>query len=152
MNNASWERIFVTRKQITDLVSTLSIEQLNTIPEGFKNNIGWNFAHILASQQRLCYRNSGLSYTLPEEFIDKYSKGTAPTAPITLEELDLIHAYSAQSLEKLKSDYEAGIFKTYDAYKTSFGVLLSDIDTAMGFIPVHEGLHLGICMAIKKLV
>lgn len=152
MDKAAWERIFVTRKQIVDLISTLTIEQINTIPEGFKNNVGWNFGHIIATQQRLCYKNCDLPYTIPEAFIDKYSKGTAPTEDISQEELNEILRFSETSLAQLQSDYESGLFKTYNAYQTSFGVMLSDIDRAIGFIPVHEGLHLGVCMSIKKLV
>ncbi|MFH5831956.1 DinB family protein [Halalkalibaculum sp. DA3122] len=37
-----------------------SLERLNTIPQGFNNNLIWSFGHIIVSQQALIYRLSGL--------------------------------------------------------------------------------------------
>jgi hypothetical protein len=36
--------------------SGIYFEQLNTIPEGYNNNLIWNIAHIIVVQQMLVYK------------------------------------------------------------------------------------------------
>ena len=50
----------ITRKNLLKYLNTLSIEELNIIPEGFNNNIFWNIAHVAVTQQILVYKLSGL--------------------------------------------------------------------------------------------
>ncbi|MCB0460976.1 MAG: DinB family protein, partial [Flavobacteriaceae bacterium] len=52
------EILKANRKGILSLIEGLSIMQLNKIPQGFKNNIAWNVAHLLVTQQLLCYKLS----------------------------------------------------------------------------------------------
>jgi len=42
------------------MIEDFSLEELNKIPEGFNNNIIWNIAHVIATQQALVYGLSGL--------------------------------------------------------------------------------------------
>ena len=57
------EIIKLPRVHLLDVVKDLSIEQLNHIPDGFNNNIIWNLAHIVATQQNICYKRAGLDIT-----------------------------------------------------------------------------------------
>ncbi len=54
------------------LLNELSVEQLNKIPDEFRNNIIWNFAHLLAIQQSIFYRLSGLESRIDAAFINTY--------------------------------------------------------------------------------
>ena len=45
----------------------LTLEQIHTIPTGFKNNIAWNLAHIVITQQLLHYKLSGLNCLCPDD-------------------------------------------------------------------------------------
>lgn len=47
-------------------------------------------------------------------------------------------------------DYERGLFREFKAYQTSYGAKLKDIEQALQFNNVHEGLHLGYMMALRK--
>jgi len=38
------------------MITPFSLEQLNKIPEGFNNNLIWNIAHCVVTQQLLCYK------------------------------------------------------------------------------------------------
>ncbi|MGY8908452.1 MAG: DinB family protein, partial [Flavobacteriales bacterium] len=38
----------------------LTLDQIHKIPEGFKNSIAWNVAHLVVTQQVLHYKLSGL--------------------------------------------------------------------------------------------
>ena len=79
-----------SRKIYIDLLDKYSLEQLNKIPEGFNNNLIWNGAHVLVSQQKLIYGLSGLPLQIPEKWIEKYQNGTKPDIDVSFEELEEI--------------------------------------------------------------
>jgi hypothetical protein len=147
-----FEILNTTRNNILMAIKELSLSELNTIPTGFKNNIIWNVGHIVATQQLLCYKMSGLAMALDANFIAKYKKGSVAEGEVHQEEF-------ADVLKKLKElpalieqDYAKGIFKAFNAYTTSYNITLNTIDQAIQFNNVHEGLHFGYIMALKKLV
>ncbi|WP_139957072.1 DinB family protein [Flavicella sediminum] len=140
------------RALMLKLIDGLTIEQLNNIPKGFKNNIAWNIGHLVVTQQLLCYKLSGLPCAISEEMINAYRKGAAPEKVITAEEFDEIKALFVSLPVQFEKDYEAGIFKDYNEYTTSVDVTLSDIVSATGFNTFHEGIHLGVILALRKLV
>lgn len=134
------------------IIDGLTIEQLNKVPEGFNNNIAWNVAHLVVTQQLLCYKLSGVQCLVSDAMIAAYKKGEAPTKLITSEEFDEIKELFVNLPVKFEEDYNAGVFKNYNEYTTSVGVTLSDIDTASTFNLFHEGIHLGVLLGLKKLV
>ena len=134
------------------VIDGLSIEQLNTIPSGFRNNIVWNIAHLVVTQQLLCYKNSGLRCNVSDEMIEQYKKGAVPSGPISLEAFEEIKSLFISLVSQFEADYTAGLFKTYTSYTTSVGITLVDIDTAIDFNAFHEGIHLGVLLAMRKLV
>lgn len=141
-----------TRKNFLKLMEGLSIDTLNKIPEGFNNNIIWNFGHIIVSQQVLCYKLAGLPLKIDESYILKYSKGTKPEKFIDENELQFLKEKSAEFIDKLVVDIEQELFNNFINYTTSFNVELNSISDAVKFLPVHEGLHLGYAMALKRMV
>ncbi len=148
----SIDTIQASRKLFLKLMDGLSIGQLNKVPEGFNNNIIWNFGHVIVSQQILCYKLAGLPFKIDETFISKYVKGTKPEAFINESELDYLKQQSLQLVNELIVDMEKGIFNNFTSYTTSFTVTLNSIDDAVKFLTMHEGLHLGYSMALKRIV
>ncbi|MGB2127919.1 MAG: DinB family protein [Flavicella sp.] len=134
------------------LIDGLSIDQLNAIPDGFKNNIAWNIGHLVVTQQLLCYKNSGLPCKVSDEMIELYKKGSVPSVPVTSEEFEKIKTLFIDVVSQFEADYNAGVFKNYTSYTTSVNITLTDIDTAIDFNSFHEGIHLGVLLAIRKLV
>jgi hypothetical protein len=128
------------------------MEQLNKIPQGFKNNIAWNIAHLTVTQQLLCYKLSGLNCLVSEEMIAGFQKGTAPNQPISKEEFEVIKAQFLQLPLQLEEDYNKGIFKNYSEYKTSVNITLNSVEDAIMFNSYHEGIHLGIILQLMKFV
>lgn len=139
-----------TRKNILKTIENLSEEQLNKIPEGFSNNIMWNVAHVLVTQQLLCYKLSNQEMSLDDSFVDLFKKGSAADYEVNQEEADLIKEELLVLVAKLKEDYNAGIFKEFTEYPTSYNVTLSSVEDAIQFNNVHEALHMGYIMAMKK--
>ncbi|MES2431123.1 MAG: DinB family protein [Bacteroidota bacterium] len=139
-----------TRNLFIKMVEGLSTEQLNEIPEGMSNNIAWNFGHIVAAQQGLCNGLSGVALHVPSESITDFKKGTKPERQITKEEIDQFKTYMVSNIDALEKDLKANVFTSYQPYTTSYGYPLNNIEDAIRFFAVHDALHLGYAMAIRK--
>lgn len=150
--NSVFEVQKTIREVLLKVLENHSLEQLNKIPEGFSNNLIWNIAHCVASQQVLIYKLSGLPTIVSEEFITKYRKGTKPEGDVSQTEVDEIRTLLSSTLDQVQKDYTNNIFVTYTEYLTSMGFLLKDIDGALSFNNYHEGIHTGIIMSIRKFV
>ena len=144
------ELIKQTRSRFIQLVEGLSIEQLNEIPVGMSNNIAWNFGHIVAAQQGLCNGLSGVAFNLDPDFITHFKKGAKPEGFINEETINLFKGYILSNINDLEKGLSENIFANYQSYTTSFGNTLNDIDDAVRFVSVHDALHLGYSMAIRK--
>lgn len=141
-----------SRILILKLIEDLTLEQLQTIPEGFNNNILWNVAHLVVTQQLLIYKLSGLNCLVSDEMIERYRKGAMPSAIVSETDYEEIKELFLGLPDTLQEDYEAGIFKEFHPYKTSVGFELDSLEKAIAFNNYHEGIHLGTIMALKKLI
>lgn len=150
--NKQFEVLKRSRELVLKRIEGLTTEQLHTIPEGFNNNIAWNVAHLVVTQQLLHYKLSGLNCLAPDELIEEYRKGTFPTKEFTEEEFEEVKELLLGLPDTLQEDFEAGIFTEYQEYETSTGFVIDSIESAIAFNNLHEGMHLGIIMTLKKLV
>jgi hypothetical protein len=137
---------------IAPFLENYTLEQLNAIPDGFSNNLIWNIAHIVVTQQLLVYKLSGLPTKVSDEMIEKFRKGTKPEHIVTQAEVDEIKSLLFATIDQTEVDFENKIFKNFDEYPTSTGFVLKSAKDAMIFNNFHEGLHLGILMSIRKFV
>jgi hypothetical protein len=138
------------RQNFISLMEGLSQADLNRKPANFNNNIIWNFGHLISSQQLLCYGLSGLPFKVDNEVIEGFRRGTKPVDFIPEADSAKLIADSERTLSELQTDYENGYFTQFNPYSTSFGVHLTSIEDAIRFLVVHEGLHLGYAMAIRR--
>lgn len=138
------------RKILQNYLQNTPKEDLFRIPKGFNNNIWWNIAHVVVTPQLLIYNLSGLDFTIEEELINKYRKGTFPKDEPSQEEIEKIEKYLFSTLERTTQDYEEGKFKNYKEYMTTPKVALLNVEDALSFNVFHEGLHLGAILALKK--
>ncbi|MEM6967650.1 MAG: DinB family protein [Bacteroidota bacterium] len=140
----------ITRNNVLKNVEGLSLEILNTIPAGFNNNLAWNLGHLPATQQLLCYGLSGNQMLLENEFINRYRKGTRPEQDIDQAELDFIKSKLIIFSDKLEEDYNNQLFKEFRTYTTSYETTLTSVEDAIIFNNLHEAMHLGYILAIKR--
>jgi hypothetical protein len=75
-----------------------------------------------------------------------------PDTNPTDEEIDHIAAFLLSTAEWAQEDYENGVFKEYNEYKTSTKVTLRNIEDALAFNLYHEGLHLGVILSLEKIL
>ncbi|MBL4653427.1 MAG: DinB family protein [Flavobacteriales bacterium] len=141
-----------TRTNILAAIEGLSTEQLNQIPEGFNNNIIWNICHILVTQQLLIYGLSETPFTIDNSLIEQFRKGTFASAPLSKSEIETIKSIFISSIDACQKDYENEVFQAYKTYTTSYNITLESAEDAILFNNIHEGLHYGYIMAMKKLV
>ena len=131
----------------------LSPDQLTIIPDGYRNSILWNACHMLTTQQVLVYGLSGQQPLIEEGFIERYRKGTSPSAdgnPVA--DWDYMREHFMETVDRMDRDLEAGIFTRFTEYATSFGLTLKSAADAAAFNNLHESMHLGYVLAMKHLV
>lgn len=145
-----FELIRQTRTRFIDLVNGLSIEELNEIPSGMNNNVAWNFGHIVTAQQGLCNALSGVELDVPEELTAGFKKGTKPEGFISQETIDELKEYAVSCIDELEKGLGENVYVQYKPYTTSFGYTLNNIEDAVRFVMVHDALHLGYSMAIRR--
>lgn len=145
-----FDLLIATRDNLLRAVENLSIEALNHIPEHFNNNLIWHLGHVVVTHQILCYRKSNIPCLVSDDLIDRYRKGTRPESPIEAAEIAQIKELLHTLPQTMIVDYIEGKFSEYEAYGTSYGVKLTNIEKAMAFNNVHEGMHLGYVMSMRK--
>ncbi len=138
------------RRLLEKILNAHSLEQLNTVPEGFQNNLIWNIAHVIVTQQLLAYKLSGLPMMVSDEMVAKFKKGTKTEGAVSQEEVDQVRSLLFTTLDQTEKDIEAGVFKNFQEYPTSTGFVLKSIEDAMNFNNFHEGIHFGYVLALKK--
>ncbi|NQX77472.1 DinB family protein [Gilvibacter sp.] len=146
----SIDTTYKTRLILDRFLENLSLEQLNTVPPNFRNNIFWNIKHVVVTQQLLVYNLSGLPMAITENEVAGYRKGSQVTGDVDQEAVDLLRKQLFSLLDKTRADYNKGLFSRYKEYMVTTGTTLTDVDEAIEFNNFHEGLHLGYVMAIKR--
>ena len=140
------------RQNCLAITERYSHEQLQVIPRGFNNNLIWNLGHILVTQQLLHYGLAQQPLRIPKEWVSKYRKGTRPEGQVSPEEVTDIRSALIHTVDQLGKDLRTNMFDQYKPYPTSTGVELTNIEEALLFNHLHEGIHLGSLLAIRKLV
>lgn len=141
-----------SRNVLLTFLENYSLEQLNTIPEGFSNNLIWNIGHIIVVQQMLVYNLSGLPMMISDEMVSKYKKGTKPEHNVTHEEINEMKLLLFSTLEKTRKDFAENRFQNYNVFTTMSGFTVKSASDAMVFNNYHEGIHTGIIMQIRKFI
>lgn len=140
------------RKNLLAILETTSKEDLLRIPKEFRNNIWWNIAHVVVTQQILVYKFSGVPMLVSEELVAKFMKGTVPDGTATDSEMEQIANALVSTIERTQEDYAAGHFKDFKPYTTSAKVTLNNVHDAISFNNFHEGIHLGSIFALRKML
>lgn len=146
----AFEQGLKIRSIFKTIIEDFPLVDLNKIPKGFSNNIIWNIAHTVVTQQLLVYNLSGLPMMVSDEMVQMYRKGTKPEHDLTQAEVDEIKELLISTMEKTKEDYRNKVFKTYQDYTVSTKSTLTNVDEAIGYNHFHEGMHLGYILALKK--
>ena len=146
------ELIAAPRVKIADIVKELTLEQLNTVPPGFNNNIIWNVGHVIAAQQGICYKRLGLDLVVEEDFFETFKPGSKPERFFDAADVEKIIGLLTSTITQLEADLQTDKFANYPTWSTRYGAELTSINDAVSFLPFHEGLHIGAIIALRKMV
>ena len=147
-----FETALFTRMSLLKILESKSYEELVCIPKNFNNSIFWNIAHLLVTQQLLCYKLAGLEIKIDNDFVVKYGKGAIATKEVELSDIQYVKKHLVPAMDQIKKDYYEGLFTNYGAYMTSTGIELKSVEDALGFSSYHDGIHLGIVLSLIKIV
>lgn len=148
----TFETIISIRETTLLIVNELTLDEMNRIPKGFSNNILWNAGHMLVILQKLTYGLSGNTLLLSDELMNTFGKGTKPEEKYTKDTYEKVKKLLVCTAKDLKQDYESGIFKDFKKLTTGLGVTITSIEEAIQFVSVHEGIHYGYILALRKAV
>lgn len=147
--------IETARTGFIELTEGLTLEQLNKIPEGFNNNVAWNFGHISVAALALAFKTSGVKPAIDIPYFKKYGKGTRPETDIDADELQALKDYATSAIAMIKESIAAQEFDNAAImpYTTAtYGIPMTDIDEIIATIAMHDSLHYGIARSLSRIV
>jgi hypothetical protein len=146
------ELIRYVRKNILNVIEGLTLEQINKVPDKFNNNIGWNIAHLVITQQSMAYRLGGQSLNEDIEWYAEFAPGTKPQRELSQNELEAIKRTLITSIDKFEQDYQDGKFSNYTPWDLHGVMDVTGVEDATKITCVHEGRHYGVITSLVKLV
>jgi len=150
--NRNIELIRKTRSKILEVISSLSNEQLNKIPEGFNNNIIWHLGHLIAAQEGIFYLRGKLELNIDQDFFNLFKNGSRPEREIDAGEIEIIRSLLFTGLDQFEADLQKNVFSNYPAWTSSMGIEINSIEDAINFLVFHEGLHFGQISVFKRII
>ncbi|WP_437919102.1 DinB family protein [Sphingobacterium sp. LRF_L2] len=144
--------IIDARRAFIELIDGLTTEELNHIPEGFNNNIIWNFGHIVVSTQTLCYVRTEIHADATAfKYVDAYKKGSKPTYFVQAEEIAELKEIALASIETIQKAYNDGVFSKITPFETStYKSSLNSIEDVIITTVGHDNLHFGYAQAQRR--
>jgi hypothetical protein len=130
----------------------LSEEQLLRVPDGFKNNILWNLGHAITDNCSMLYPPTGKEIPVPESYLGWFAPETSPADWTTTPNHEEILITGQSVLDKLVDDCVSDRMEEYEPLRLGDNAVLDNIAQAIAHCNIHEGIHLGIIMSLRKLV
>ena len=143
-----------TRQMIVKLLKSIPVEQADTIPPTWKNSARWHAGHLLVTPCLLTYGVMKEPLPVPQDYRKWFGKGSDPTqwsdadaVPSFADLVDDIVPLSGRLFDALKDN----IAEPYiEPYTTSVGIELKSPVEALNFSMVHDGIHLGLLLALSR--
>ncbi len=100
----------------------------------------------------LTYGLAGLPMPSDLGLVARYRKGSRPDGQEPEADYGVIGEGLLRRVDQLEEDLQSLDFSNFRVYTTSYGVTLHNIDEALTFNNMHEAMHLGTMLALRKLV
>jgi hypothetical protein len=143
-----------TRNGFIALINEMSVEQLNQIPPGFRNNIAWNFGHLVVTTPSLCYQRTGIQPEYPIPLQSAYKKDTWPTNQVQSTEIYFLRELMQHTIDQIEHDYHAGVFNEgITPFATAtYGATLNTIEEVLLTTLMHDNVHWGYAQAQRRII
>lgn len=133
-------------------IEALTEEQLLRVPPGLHNNILWNIGHVITDEVNMLYLPAGLASPLPADYVSLFDPGTSPADWPTPPDVAAVLERSRAMTGVLISDYEARRFSGFEPYNLAESYRLETIEEAIAYHTIHEGMHIGANLTLRRLV
>ncbi|EGW36095.1 DinB family protein [Desulfosporosinus sp. OT] len=152
MKDFLFNQLKVVRTNTINAVKELSESQVDSVPEGFSNNIRWNLGHVYLVQERFAFGFTQEPIQMPDGFTDLFGKDTKPSEwkiqPPTLSELiKLLDDQTNRIKEKLLNRLDEAVV---NPLTMPSGLTLKTIGEFLTFSMYHEGMHVQTIKMLKK--
>ena len=136
------------RTELLNVLETVTEEEAEVIPKGFRNNIRWNLGHIYLDQF-LWIQVLTKDHNVPDQFHSWFGFGTSPSN----------FNADTPSFEELKSLLKIQPYKIKERYGNRLEEEFPPTEMGMQTIEqvlirtiFHEGLHFQCILDIKKCI
>ena len=148
------DQTLAARQTVVRILKSIKTEQADTIPPTWKNNARWHAGHLILTPALITFGILREPLPVPDEYRKWFAKGTSPAEwdsgdPIPeYEDLCDDVVPSAGRLFDLIKPHLTQPF--LEPYTTSAGVILHSPEEALNFSLFHDGIHLGMLLALKR--
>lgn len=142
----------LARGYLLQIIKDVSDEQMLVVPEGANNNILWNLGHLAHAHTGLTYGPCELASPIPENYGDLFKGGTSPSTWEETPSIADVKEHFRGSHAKILEDYQAGVFDGFKPRDLMPGITLANVEQALGFNCIHEGVHIGTVISILNLM
>ncbi|TGE31246.1 DinB family protein [Desulfosporosinus sp. Sb-LF] len=152
MREFLFDQLKVIRNNTINAVKELSERQVDSVPEGFNNNIRWNLGHVYVVQERFAFGFIKEPMLMPEGFTELFGRDSKPSEwkvqPPTLPELiKLLEDQTSRIEEKLSNRLDEVVEKPY---AMPSGLTLKTPGEFLTFSMYHEGMHVQTIKMLKR--
>lgn len=122
------------------------------IPDGFNNNLLWNFGHIAHVQEKLVFGLIGDPMNVPPTFETFFAKGTKPAewigTPPSINEVKIVLAEQKMRIaENMSGKLETPLLQPFT---NSTGKTFYTVGETLLFSTYHEALHMNTILQIYR--
>jgi hypothetical protein len=141
------------RQMIVKLLKSIPLEQASSIPPTWHNNAHWHAGHLIVTPALITHGIAKEPLGVPEEYRTWFAKGSSPAGwgqdavPAYTDLCDDLVPSSGRLFESLRGRLDEPFL---EPYTTSVGVVLHTPAQALNFSMAHDGIHLGMLMALKR--
>lgn len=151
--NTLLEQTIAVRQMITNILKAIPADTTDTLPPTWKNCARWHAGHLIVTPYLLTYGISKQALPVPEDYRRWFSKGTTPeswssdTLPSYDELVDELVPMTTRLFEAWGDQLDQPFA---EPYTTSVGVVLRTPGEALTFSLAHDGIHLGLLLALRR--
>lgn len=130
------------RSATMHVLGSAAANQIDTIPDGFKNSIRWNAGHVLVIAESVLRHSEYYERVLPSYYKTLFNKGTSPAdwtdKPPTVKEISEQSIRQLAAAQSLFASHEnSPLTKVFELRGQTF----TTVPDLFSFLSFHEGMH-----------
>ncbi|MFH0793648.1 MAG: DinB family protein [bacterium] len=147
------DQMLKTREMTVNLLKGIGDERADEMPPTWKNNARWHTGHLVITPRLLTFGLMKEELGVPQEYRKWFAKGSSPkdwagdTIPSYSELIEAIVPTSETLFENFCERFEAPF---PESYTTPVGVVLKTPAEALNRSLTHDGIHLGLLLALRR--